>query len=119
MIRSVLISQQFRSAWWKSDGSSISTWQLPLSGLSFYVTFPDLHRLAIWENSTAVNRSIELAEYSVPPIYGMEVLTIDARNPGEYEMAAQSNQWKADGLCRNPPAFNNRRIIIEIAARAG
>jgi putative ABC transport system substrate-binding protein len=85
--------------------------------------FPDLHRLAIWENSTAVNDSIELAEYKrAANLYGMEVLTIDARNPGEYEAAAaQSNQWKADGLCitSNPPAFNNRRIIIEIAARLG
>ncbi len=52
----------------------------------------------------------------------MEALIIDARNPGEYEAAAaQSNQWKADGLCMtsNPPAFINRRIIIELAARLG
>jgi len=85
--------------------------------------FPDLHRLAIWQNSTAVNDSIELAGYSrAVNLYGMEVLTIDARNLGEYEAAgAQSDQWKADGLCitSNPPAFINRRIIIEIAARLG
>ena len=83
--------------------------------------FPDLHRLAIWRNSAAVNDSIELAEYErAANVFGMEVLTIDARNPGEYEAAAaQSDQWKADGLCitSNPPAFNNRRIIIELAAR--
>ena len=85
--------------------------------------FPDLHRLKIRQNSPAVNDLIELAEYKrAANLYGMEVLTIDARNPGEYEAAAaQSNQWKADGLCitSNPPAFNNRRIIIEIAARLG
>jgi putative tryptophan/tyrosine transport system substrate-binding protein len=85
--------------------------------------FPDLHRLAIWRNSTAVNDSIELDEYKrAANAYGMEVLTIDARNPSEYEAAAaQSEQWKADGLCiaSNPPAFNNRRIIIELAARLG
>ncbi|HEU0215451.1 MAG TPA: ABC transporter substrate-binding protein [Stellaceae bacterium] len=84
---------------------------------------PDLHRLAIWQNSTAVNDSIELAGYSrAANVYGLEVLTIDARNPGEYEAAAaQSDQWKADGLCitSNPPAFINRRIIIELAARLG
>ena len=85
--------------------------------------FPDLHRLAIWQNSTAVNDSIELAEYKrAANLYGMEVLTIDARNPGEYEAAAaQSNQWKADGLCitSNPQPFHNSRIIIELAARLG
>lgn len=85
--------------------------------------FPDLHRLAIWQNSTAVNDSIELAEYKrAANLYGMEVLTIDARNPSEYEAAgARSEQWKADGLCitSNPPAFINRRIIIAIAARLG
>src|SRR5215472_16102362 len=83
--------------------------------------FPDLHRLAIWRNSTAVNDAIELAEYRrAANLYGMEVLAIDARNPGEYEAAgAQSDQWKADGLCitSNPPAFINRRIIIDVAAR--
>src|SRR5262249_27020513 len=55
-------------------------------------------------------------------LYGMEVFTIDARNPSEYEAAATlSDQWKADGLCitSNPPALTNRRIIIEIAARLG
>ena len=85
--------------------------------------FPDLRRLAIWQNSTAVNDAIELAEYKrAANLYGMEVLAIDARNPGEYEAAAaQSDQWKADGLCMtsNPPAFVNRRIIIELAARLG
>jgi len=84
---------------------------------------PDLHRLAIWRNSAAVNDSIELAEYErAANVFGMEVLTIDARNPGEYEVAAaQSGQWKADGLCitSNPAAFINRRIIIELAARLG
>ena len=83
--------------------------------------FPNLHRLAIWQNTTAVNDSIELAEYKrAANLYGMEVLTIDARNPGEYEAAAaQSDQWKADGLCitSNPTAFVNRHIIIELAAR--
>jgi ABC-type uncharacterized transport system substrate-binding protein len=83
--------------------------------------FPDLHRLAIWRNSAAVNDSIELAEYErAAHVMGMEVLTIDVRKPGEYEAAAsQSDQWKADGLCitSNPPAFANRRIIIELAAR--
>jgi putative ABC transport system substrate-binding protein len=85
--------------------------------------FPDLHRLAIWRNSAAVNDSIELAEYErAANVLGMEVLTINAQNPSEYEVAAaQSDQWKADGLCvtSNPPAFNNRRIIIELAARLG
>jgi putative ABC transport system substrate-binding protein len=85
--------------------------------------FPDLRRLAIWRNSAAVNDSIELAEYErAAKVLGMEALTIDARNPGEYDAAAaQSDQWKADGLCitSNPPAFNNRRIIIELAARLG
>jgi putative ABC transport system substrate-binding protein len=85
--------------------------------------FPALHRLAIWRNSTAVNDAIELAEYKrAANLYRMEALIIDARNPGEYEAAAaQSNQWKADGLCMtsNPPAFVNRRIIIELAARLG
>lgn len=85
--------------------------------------FPALHRLAIWQNSTAVNDAIELAEYKrAANLYRMEVLTIDARNPGEYEAAAaQCDQWEADGLCMtsNPPAFVNRRIIIELAARLG
>jgi len=85
--------------------------------------FPDLHRLAIWRNSSAVNDAIELAEYErAANAFGMEVLTIDARNPAEYAAAAaQSDQWKADGLCitSNPPAFVNRRIIIDLAARLG
>src|SRR5262249_45529569 len=48
--------------------------------------FPDLHRLAIWRNSSAVNDSIELAEYErAANALGIEALTIDVRNPGEYE----------------------------------
>jgi putative ABC transport system substrate-binding protein len=83
--------------------------------------FPDLRRLAIWWNPAAVNDPIELAEYKrAANVLGMEVLTIEAGKPSEYEAAAtQSDQWKADGLCitSNPPAFINRRIIIELAAR--
>jgi len=85
--------------------------------------FPDLHRLAIWWNPAAVNDPIELAEYKrAASVLGMEVLTIEAGKPSEYEAAAaQSDQWKADGLCltSNPPAFVNRHIIIELAARLG
>jgi putative tryptophan/tyrosine transport system substrate-binding protein len=85
--------------------------------------FPDLRRLAIWWNPAAVNDPIELAEYKrAANVFGMEVLTIEAGNPSQYEAAAtQSDQWKADGLCitSNPPAFINRRIIIELAARLG
>jgi putative ABC transport system substrate-binding protein len=85
--------------------------------------FPDLHRLAIWWNPDAVNDPIELAAYKRGAnLFGMEMLTIEARNPGEYEAAAaQSGQWKADGLCitSNPPAFINRRAIIGLAARLG
>ena len=83
--------------------------------------FPDLRRLAIWWNPAAINDPIELAEYKrAASSFGVEVLTIEAGKPSEYEAAAaQSDQWKADGLCitANPAAFNNRRIIIELAAR--
>jgi putative tryptophan/tyrosine transport system substrate-binding protein len=85
--------------------------------------FPDLHRLAIWRNSAAVNDSIELVEYQrAANVLGMDVRTIDVRNPAEYEAAAaQSDQWKADGLCitSNPPAFLNRHTIIKLAAQLG
>lgn len=85
--------------------------------------FPELRRLAIWWNPTAVNDPIELAEYKrAASVFGMDVLTIEAGKPSEYEAAAvQSDQWKADGLCitANPAAFNNRRTIIELAARLG
>ena len=85
--------------------------------------FPDLRRLAIWWNPTAMNDPIELAEYKrAASVLGIEALSIEARDASGYEAAAtQSDQWKADGLCitSNPPAFTNRRIIIELAARLG
>jgi putative ABC transport system substrate-binding protein len=85
--------------------------------------FPDLHRLAIWWNPSAINDPIALAEYKrAADLFGMEVLAIEARNPVEYEAAAaQTDQWKADGLCitSNPAPFNNRRLIIELAAKLG
>ena len=86
-------------------------------------TLPDLRRLAIWWNPDAINDPIELAEYKrAAGVLGLEVLTIEARNRGEYEAAAtQSDRWMADGLCltSNPPTFINRRTIIDLAARLG
>ena len=84
---------------------------------------PDLRRLAIWWNPDAINDPIELAEYKrAAGVLGLEVLTIEARNRGEYEAAAtQSDRWMADGLCLHirSPKFINRRTIIDLAARLG
>jgi len=81
---------------------------------------PKLNRLCAWVNPDAVNDAVELqAVERAAARFGMQLLTVKAQTPAEYdEAAAATRKWNADAiyLNSNPSTYVNRKHVIGLIA---